>query len=56
MWEEIEYKEFCTSDRLKVPDGWIVRSYYNRESVHQIFVEDKRHTWKLNKKENNYVT
>jgi len=41
-----------SSDRLKVPGGWIVRSLMslgvNAISIHQIFVPDPEYKWKLN--------
>lgn len=46
-WERIDRH----TDRLKVPGGWIVRSriIYEGCSVHHIFIEDQKHTWKLEK-------
>lgn len=50
IWEDID----DNSDRLKVPNGWIVRSYIHGKrssnisvSIHQIFIEDKFHEWKI---------
>jgi len=47
LWEDID----DSSDRLKVPGGWIVRSwisYWNSDGgVHQIFVVDVEHQWKI---------
>lgn len=51
MWEEID----SYTDRLKVPDGWIVRSIIDNAGVndsggaaiHQIFLSDPDHEWKL---------
>jgi len=43
-WEEID----DSTDRLKVPGGWIVRSYatgIDAKTIHQVFVEDSGHTW-----------
>ena len=40
------------TDRLKVPRGWLVRTYLSHSrgvSVHTMFLEDTRHTWKLKK-------
>lgn len=54
QWESID----DTSDRLKVPNGWIVRSWikiFERmnnlagASIHQVFIEDPSHSWKLEK-------
>lgn len=47
MWEAIDKH----SERLKVPGGWIVRSWisYNGSSVHQIFIADVNHAWELQK-------
>lgn len=51
-WEPIDDE----SDRLKVPGGWIVRSWIKIErtaigiaaaSIHQVFIEDPSHSWKL---------
>jgi hypothetical protein len=58
MWEEIKQTNergfvggsYAVSERMKVPGGWIVRSrMYNSHgvSVHQIFVPDPNHSWKL---------
>ena len=46
-WEEIDSNE--KSDRLKVPGGWIVRSWTGsmQGGVHQIFIKDDDHTWVL---------
>ena len=43
------------SERLKVPGGWIVRSYLqnNGPAIHQIFVEDPGHSWRFDDEENN---
>lgn len=40
------------SHRLKVPGGWLVRTTVSRDgqggaAVHQIFLVDMRHEWKL---------
>ena len=49
MWETIDRQ----TDRMKVPQGWIVRSsvssgsYQGGVSVHQIFVQDPNHDWVL---------
>ncbi len=66
MWEDIEFNSYCRSQRLRVPNGWVVRSLFGLRkendntcymsersgvSVHQIFVEDARNTWKLKKGE-----
>lgn len=52
MWENID--EF--SDRLRVPEGWIVRSWISKSntignscSIHQVFVSDPEHIWILEK-------
>ena len=45
-WEIID----SDSDRLKTPNGWIVRSWINSisgASLHQMYVEDKEHQWKI---------
>ncbi len=57
MWELIEHKSRAetgeyelTSDRLRVPGGWIVRTIITRieaTSVHQVFVPDPDDQWKL---------
>jgi hypothetical protein len=50
MWEIIDKNSF----RLKVPGGWIVKSVHKEfysgisVSVHQIFIKDEGHNWKLN--------
>jgi len=49
MWEKFDKH----TDRLRVPGGWIVRSlkvYGDGCSVHQVFIEDKNHTWELEEK------
>jgi len=48
MWVRID-KE---TERMEVPGGWIVRStvgaaYHVQNAVHQIFVADSNHTWRL---------
>jgi len=37
------------TDRLKIPQGWIVRSRINHKSssIHQIIVIDLNHEWKI---------
>lgn len=49
MWEQIDHTVQAQSDRLKVPGGWIVRSRTcSRDGgIHQIFVSDPSHSWKL---------
>ena len=44
-WERIDDR----SERLKVPGGWIVRSDSGsyEGGVHQIFIEDINHEWRL---------
>lgn len=48
-WEKISLQ----SDRLKVPGGWIVRSYLDVGvtaracSIHQVFISDPEHLWKF---------
>ena len=47
-WKKID--EY--TDRLKVPGGWIVRSYdlgMQSKALHQVFISDPGHTWELNK-------
>ena len=56
-WEIIEtdISNTTCSDRLKVPNGWIVRSYTktgafsNKGGIHQIFIPDINHKWVLDK-------
>jgi len=55
-WENISGDGYSTTKRLKVPDGWIVKSQYrgyadSGVSVHQIFIKDPEHEWKLNNEE-----
>lgn len=57
MWEKIdeieEEAKTVTTDRLKVPGGWIVRTIVEGDdghglsvSVHQVFIGgDHRHGW-----------
>ena len=51
MWELIEDKLGVRTERLRVPQGWIVRSLCIIGSLgvalHQIFVRDDGHTWVL---------
>ncbi len=52
MWEEID----VGSDRLRVKNGWVVRSYsvtYDGDfaAIHQVFVHDEFGTWDFNNKE-----
>lgn len=52
MWEEIENQDGISSERLKVHRGWIVRSKYTSSwgvGLHQVFIEDEFHQWKLTK-------
>ncbi|MBU4536610.1 hypothetical protein KJ603_01055 [Patescibacteria group bacterium] len=48
-WEKIsvDYMIGLVSDRLKIPQGWIVRSRINHKSsaIHQIIVNDPYHEW-----------
>jgi hypothetical protein len=50
MWEKIDGE----TSRMKVPNGWIVRSiqfYFGAAvSLHQIFIVDPGHQWKLDDK------
>lgn len=51
-WEEIntDKEDASYSFRLKVPGGWIVKSYLcysGKNSVHQIFIKDENHLWRL---------
>lgn len=48
-WEIIPDPSGVRCDRLKVPGGWIVRTMrsYEGSAVHQIFIKDEGHTWKL---------
>ena len=53
MWETIDRY----THRMKVPGGWIVKSFLKDFriclspcSVHQIFIADAEHEWKLEKK------
>ena len=41
-WEQLK-DPLCSSARLRVPGGWIVRSSGN--TTHQIFVADANHEW-----------
>lgn len=53
MWEKID----SNTSRLKVPNGWIVRTiidissgspnFIHSVSIHQVFVEDEFHEWKI---------
>lgn len=46
-WEELN----GDTDRLKVPGGWILRSYVGgmeAKTLHQVFISDPEHTWKFN--------
>lgn len=47
-WEEIEttVHEGFNSSRLEVPGGWILVSH-NHEGLHQIFIKDSKHSWKI---------
>jgi len=57
VWETIEKvnieegnRSKIYSDRLRVPGGWIVRSYTtwnNSRAIHQIFVADEHHIWDI---------
>jgi len=49
QWEKIDH----SSDRMKVPNGWIVRTHLGKDSyavyaaIAAVVVEDKNHEWKL---------
>jgi hypothetical protein len=51
MWEKLNSKDTYVghvTERMAVPQGWIVRSTYISSSgiaIHQIFVEDPSHSW-----------
>lgn len=52
MFEKID--EYTS--RMKVPDGWIVRTIVNTHylggaGVHQIFIHDGFHQWELEKED-----
>lgn len=47
-WEKLE----SYSSRLKVPGGWIIRTFEDRGMsaggcVHQIFIKDENHIWEI---------
>jgi hypothetical protein len=46
-WEEIDED----TDRLKTPNGWIVRSYLSGSSIHQVIINDPDHEWVLEDEE-----
>jgi len=48
-WEKIGDESDPTTHRLIVPGGWIVRStmYSTSGGVHQIFIADSLHKWKI---------
>ena len=48
-WESIENDSDPSSGRLKVPGGWIVRSYMYSVTggIHQIFIADSLHQWRI---------
>jgi hypothetical protein len=53
VWEKIG-SNTPTSDRLKVPGGWIIRTFIQRGSyaggsIHQIFIKDENYTWIIEK-------
>jgi len=43
--------EHIKCDRIEVPGGWIVRTFYRDSdrgvSVHQIFIADEFHSWRF---------
>lgn len=52
MWEELKekFEGRAESARLKVPDGWLVRTIvkcYENIEVCMIFVSDPNHDWEL---------
>lgn len=61
MWEEIPEPNnghyqvgntlVCTSHRMKVPGGWILRTitcgYNIGAAAHQVFITDPQHEWQL---------
>jgi len=54
-WEYIGGGANSNTERLKVPNGWLVRTTfcqgYDGGGVHMLVLEDKDHEWKLIKKE-----
>lgn len=50
-WEEIKSwvgdNPCCASDRLWVPNGWLVRCYMYKGGVDMKFIEDAEHTWNI---------
>lgn len=52
MWETVEEKGYDSTDRMKVPGGWLVRCTYrgyHGGGVHVIFLDDPAHEWTLEK-------
>ena len=56
MWESInESGHMGGSERMRIPGGWIVRSYLAINgtagkaavSIHQIFISDENHSWRI---------
>lgn len=41
-WESVDE----TLERLKVPGGWLVRTYMNNNGVSITFYPDPKHKWK----------
>jgi hypothetical protein len=52
MWETLEIIDNIKTERMAVPQGWIVRSsrvitsYEQGGAIHQIFIADPCHVWK----------
>jgi hypothetical protein len=50
MWESLPDRKM-DSERLKVPGGWIVRSFWSgfggAGGIHQVFIADPNHEWRL---------
>ncbi len=54
MWENISNDSTASSQRLKTPFGWVVRTIIHghpTHNLHQVYVPDPDHVWELEQKE-----
>lgn len=52
IWETVAREDFNVTHRMKVPGGWVVRSYIKNQEdypVALVFVPDVKHEWMLEK-------
>lgn len=42
-WERVD----TYTDRMRVPGGWIVGTFLPGIAIHQVFIADPTHEWRL---------